>query len=53
VQALQAETVSVYALSGVQVLRQRVAEGVTLIPLARGMYIVTLSDGTRQKVIVP
>ena len=53
VNALQAEEVSIYALSGMQVLRQRVAEGVTLIPLARGMYIVTLSDGTRQKVVVP
>ncbi|MDR3261758.1 MAG: T9SS type A sorting domain-containing protein, partial [Tannerella sp.] len=53
IQTSQAVAVKIYTLTG-QVYKQQkvVGGGKTAIPLPPGMYIVTLNDGLRQKVII-
>jgi hypothetical protein len=46
-------TVTIYTLTGQTYKQQKVAGGGrAAIPLPSGMYIVTLDDGLRQKVII-
>jgi hypothetical protein len=53
IQTSQSVAVKIYALTGRIYKQQQVAGGGrTAIPLPSGMYIVTLGDGLRQKVIV-
>ncbi|TPE17319.1 T9SS type A sorting domain-containing protein [Tannerella forsythia] len=43
---------SIYSVAGQLVRRIELSEGDTSVPMQRGVYVVTLKDGTVHKVIV-
>lgn len=42
----------VYSLTGQLVYQSQIVEGETTIPLSKGVYIVTLNNGLKQKVVI-
>jgi hypothetical protein len=48
----RADIASIYSIAGQLVKRIEVPEGNTSVPMARGVYVITLKDGAVHKVIV-
>ncbi|MDR3267899.1 MAG: T9SS type A sorting domain-containing protein [Tannerella sp.] len=48
----QEDIASIYSIAGQLVKRIELSEGNTSIPLGRGVYVITLKDGTVHKVII-
>ena len=53
IRTAKATDVQIYSLTGQLVHRARIAEGQTSIPLAQGVYIVSIEGLARQKVVIP
>ena len=52
IRTAKATDVQIYSLTGQLVHRARIAEGQTSIPLAQGVYIVSIEGQTKQKVVI-
>ena len=52
VETSQSGTLNIYSVSGQLVKQQTVSAGTTIVPLAQGLYIVTMNNGAKQKIVI-
>ena len=52
VQTSESKELHVYTVTGQLLKQQTVAAGTTVVPLAQGVYVITLDNGAKQKIVV-
>ena len=52
VQSTQESTLNIYSVAGQLVKQQNISAGTTTIPLSQGVYIVTMNNGAKQKIVI-